>query len=173
MSGERTMKSAIFDKPAPLQDPPAGVNDCGPGEPADQGVRRRRGKAQPPGDEIPGDGPEKSGGDDAQGNGDGVDDPLPDGGGDPGLEEERGDEIEEGGPEDGVLGFEHAGRYNGGDGVRGVVEAVDEIEGQRHQHQEKDQCQISHFSGRSLPRYWRRPRRRRSPLRSARGSPST
>ena len=162
-----------LDESGRLKDPPAGVDRRSPGEPADDGVRRRRGKAQPPGDEVPGDRPDEPRGDYPQGDRPGVYDPFPDGGGDPGLEEERGDKIEECGPEDGVLRFEHPRRYDGGDGVGGVVEAVDEIEDQRQQDQEDDQRKIRHFSGRSPPRCWRRLRRRRLPLRSVRGFPST
>ena len=66
-----------------------------------------------------------------------IDDTLADGGGDFQLEDEDRDEVEEGGPHHGVMGFEHAGRDDGGDRVRRVVETVHEVEHERQRHQER------------------------------------
>ena len=51
--------------------------------------------------------------------------------GDMQAEEQEGDEIEERRPGDRVLRPQHAGRDDGGDRVGRVVQAVEEIEGQR------------------------------------------
>ena len=44
------------------------------------------------------------------------------------AEEQEGDEIEEGRPEHRILRPQHPGRDDGGDGVGGVVQAIEEIE---------------------------------------------
>ena len=46
------------------------------------------------------------------------------------AEEEKGDEIEERRPRDCILRPQHARRNDGGDGIGGVVQAVQEIEEQ-------------------------------------------
>ena len=67
-----------------------------------------------------------------------VDDALADGAGDLELEDEERDEVEEGGPGYGLMGFEDAGGDDGGDGVRCVVKAVHEVKQQRNNHQPGD-----------------------------------
>ena len=52
------------------------------------------------------------------------------------VEDRTGEHVEERRPEHGLPGLEHAGGYHGRDGVRGVVEAVHEIERQCQQHQQ-------------------------------------
>jgi hypothetical protein len=47
------------------------------------------------------------------------------------AKEHEGDEIEESGPKHSILRPQHTSRNNRRDGVRGVVQAVQEIEGQR------------------------------------------
>ena len=54
------------------------------------------------------------------------------------AEDEEGDEVEEGGPRDGEAGRQHPSRNDGGDRVGGVVEAVDEVEGQRQPDDDDD-----------------------------------
>src|SRR3954451_6126910 len=66
------------------------------------------------------------------------DDTGPDGLGDMRAENQEGDEIEEGGPEYGMLRAHHAGRDDGGDRVRRVMQAVEKVEGEGH-HDEPDQ----------------------------------
>src|SRR4051812_7377196 len=58
--------------------------------------------------------------------------------GDMRAEDQEGDEIEEGGPQYGMLRAHHAGGYDGGDGVRRVMQAVEKVEDERH-HDEPDQ----------------------------------
>jgi hypothetical protein len=74
----------------------------------------------------------------------GVDHAGADGLRDRGAERERGDEVEEGGPRHRVARREDARRDDGRDRVRGVVEAVDEVEDQRHgdQHDHRDESGI-------------------------------
>src|SRR5205085_5901061 len=51
---------------------------------------------------------------------------------------EGGDEVEEGSPDDGDTGREHSRRHHGGNGVRRVVEAVDEVEDEREGDEQDD-----------------------------------
>ena len=61
----------------------------------------------------------------------GADDARADRLGDMQAEEQEGDEVEERGPEHGILRPQHARRDDGGDGIRCVVQAVQEVEEQR------------------------------------------
>ena len=63
----------------------------------------------------------------------GGDDPLADGRGDGGAGQ-RADDVEDGRHQHGLAGREDARGDGGGDRVGGVVEAVDEVEGQRQGH---------------------------------------
>ena len=55
------------------------------------------------------------------------------------AEDQEGDEIEEGGPDDGPLGAEDPGRDDRGHGVGRVVHAVGEIESQGDGDDEDDE----------------------------------
>ena len=46
----------------------------------------------------------------------------------------EGDEVEEGGPEHGILRPQHAGRDDRGYGVGGVMQAIEEVKGQGNQN---------------------------------------
>jgi hypothetical protein len=63
----------------------------------------------------------------------GVHEALADGAGDGGAHE-RADEVEDRGQGDGLAGRQHLGRDDRGDGVGGVVKAVDILEHERKQH---------------------------------------
>ncbi len=54
-------------------------------------------------------------------------DALAYGRGDIELEDREGDEVEEGGPYDGLVGAQDSGRDHRGDGVRRVVKPVQEV----------------------------------------------
>ena len=69
----------------------------------------------------------------------GRDDAGADGGGDMQAEHQEGDEVEEGRPGHRIARRQHPGRDDGGDGIGGVVQAVEEIEDQRDGDQEDDQ----------------------------------
>jgi hypothetical protein len=107
-----------------------GLRDTCAEQPADEGVRGRRGNTAQPGDHVPGDGaakrPEDHGVRDDAGRNDALADRL----GYVLAEDREGDEIEEGRPEDGVAGRQDAGRDDGRDGVGRVVQAVEEVERQ-------------------------------------------
>ena len=60
----------------------------------------------------------------------GDDDARADGVGDVQAEHQEGDEVEERRPDHGVARRQHPGRDDGGDGIGGVVQAVQEVEDQ-------------------------------------------
>src|SRR5207249_6293205 len=114
-------------------------------EPAHEGVRRRRWDAAVPGDQVPRDRPDQRGEYDARVHDARVHDALRDGLGDGGGEDERGDEVEERGPDDGKTGREDPSGDDGGDRVRRVVEPVDEVERQRDQDdRENEPSRVPH-----------------------------
>ena len=120
-------------------DPRARLDDGRPGVAADEGVGGARRQAHEPGEEVPADGPEEGGEDDLGGHDRDVDHPRADRVGDARAEDEEGDEIEEGGPEDGLARRQDPGRDDGGDGVGRVVHAVREVERQRDEDDEDDE----------------------------------
>ena len=77
-----------------------------------------------------------------------IDDALADGGGDQQAEKQEGDEIEKRRPQHCPLRPHHARRHDGGDGIGGVMEAVQKIEHQR----ERDQKQKDVETHRLRPR---------------------
>ena len=68
------------------------------------------------------------------------------------AEKQEGDEIEERGPDDRVLRTQHAGRHDGGDRIRRVVQPVEEIEQQRDgdQSDQQRQRELTHATFRAL-----------------------
>src|SRR6266404_7550009 len=91
---------------------------------ADESVGRTCGKAQDKSDEVPTDGAEQAGEKDLLVDEFDVNHAFADGAGNSGAEDERGDEVPEGGPSDSTEGREYARGDYGGDGVGGVVPAV-------------------------------------------------
>lgn len=67
-----------------------------------------------------------------------IDDSLADGRGDMSLEKEGGDEIEEGGPQNGQTRREHAGRNDGGHRIGRVIEPIGEIENKGDRNDDND-----------------------------------
>jgi hypothetical protein len=123
----------------------AGLGDPSPGEAADEGVRRGGRQAQPPGEEVPGDGPDQPGEDHGLRDHVGIDG-LADGVGHVRLEDQEGDEVERGRPDNRHPWGQDPGRDDGGDRVGGVVEAVGEVEHQRQQDDgdDRDEGQVRH-----------------------------
>ncbi len=78
------------------------AGDGGAGVTSDDGVGGTGGKAEPPGDEIPDDGSQDAREDDVEGDDVAIDKAFADGAGDLGAECEGGDEVEEGGPGNGL-----------------------------------------------------------------------
>jgi hypothetical protein len=130
---------------ARVQHAEAGLGHAGPGEAADQGVRGGGRQPEPPRGEVPGDCPDQAGEDDRLADHAGVDG-LADGVGDPGMEDEEGDEVEGRCPHHRDPRGEHAGRHHGGDRVGGIVEAVGEVEHERQQDDgdDRDERQVRH-----------------------------
>ena len=67
------------------------------------------------------------------------------------AEEQEGDEVEEGRPGDGVARLQHARRHDGGDRVRGVVQAVEEVEGERHDDEDDEDRQAEEAASMLAP----------------------
>src|SRR5208337_1704925 len=107
----------------------ARVNDSSAAVTTHERVRRAGRQPQCEGNEVPGDCAEEAGEKHLLIHHFDVDQPFADGAGDSGAEDERGDEIPEGGPEDGAEGRQDARGDDGGDGIGGVVPAVGELEG--------------------------------------------
>src|SRR5262249_4875836 len=114
------------------------LGDGGAGDAAEEGVRRRRRKPEPPRDEVPDDGAHEPRADERQREHLGVDalrDALRHGC----AEDQEGGEIEDGGPDDGGARRKHARGHDGGYGVCSVVESVDEVEDEREKD-DGDEC---------------------------------
>jgi hypothetical protein len=101
-------------------------------------VRAARRDAEGPGDEVPGDRAGKCTEYDARVDDIGRHDADPDRLRHVRAEHQEGDEIEEGGPYDRLLRPQHPRGDDGGDRVRRVVQAVEEVERQRD-HDQRDQ----------------------------------
>ena len=128
-------------QPAPDHDADAGLGDAGAEQAADQRVRAARRNTEEPRDQIPDDGAGQRAEHDAR-----IDDLRFDDAGAERLrhvqaEHQEGDEIEERRPGDGVLRAQHARRHDGGDRIRRVVEAIEEIECQGERDQRNEQRQ--------------------------------
>ena len=123
-------RRAGLEHPAPHDRAQPGLGRARAQQAADQRMAGGRRDAQPPGDQVPGDRPHQRAEDDLRVDDAGVDDALAHRFGHMQAEEEEGDEVEEGGPGDRILRFQHAGRHDGRDRVGGVVQAVQEIEQQ-------------------------------------------
>ena len=143
--GESTPGLTTFSQ-TPLHwiDAPAVGRDRGAGDAADERVARARRQPQEPGDEVPGDRPDEPGEDDAQRHRVRVDDPRRDRRRD--LErDERAGEVQDGRDEDCRARRERPRRDAGRDGVRRVVEAVREVEEERHRD-DRDEREGLHAS---------------------------
>jgi hypothetical protein len=129
-----------FDHLGPVHDGPVSIGG-GQGraaESADERVAGGGGQAEPPGEEVPGDRADERGQNRGHGDGGGIDEAAANGLGDGGAHH-GAEEVEERGHHDGLARGEHLGRDDRGDGVGGVVEAVDvfEHQGREQNDQEK------------------------------------
>ena len=175
--GDRTMKTSVLTRPFAHEDARARLHDGRAGEPADEGVRGRGREAPPPRQEVPDDRADERREDEERVHDGRVHDVLADRLRDARLERERRDEVEERRPGDGQLRRQDARPDDGRDRVRGVVEAVDEVEGERDEDDEEDEAHrrpaLRRTSGRSARGRSRRPRSGPSLPRGPRRSPST
>ena len=112
---------------------------------ADQRVAARARDAEPPRDEVPRDRTEQRRGDDDQVRVRRLDQPRADRLGDRGPGQ-RASEVRRGRQQDRVLGFEGPGGDRRGDRIRGVVEAVDEVEDhrEREHHDQQERHAFEH-----------------------------
>ena len=140
MSGASTMKMSVLVQPADDDRAPAGLRHRRAGVAADERVRRARGQAVVPRDQVPDDRAHQPGKDHREADDRDVDEAGADGLGDRRAEGERGDEVEERRPDDGLARRQHPRRHDGGDRVGGVVKAVDEVENERDDDQ-RDDCE--------------------------------
>src|SRR5208337_2735233 len=106
----------------------ASMNDSSTAITAHERVRRAGRQSQREGNEVPRDGAEEAGEKHLLIHHFDVDHSFADGAGNGGAEDERGDEIPEGGPEDGAKRGQNARGDDGGDGIGSVVPAVRELE---------------------------------------------
>ena len=120
----------LVEDAAPEDAVDAGAGDHRADEAAEERVRGARRDAEVPGGEVPHDGADEGGEHDRQGDEVGVDEAFADGLGDAGVDE-RAEQVEPGGHEDGDARRERARRHRGGDRVGGVVEAVGVVEDER------------------------------------------
>src|SRR5512141_825283 len=125
--GERTMKTRVLTRPFATRTPGPAFTTAAPAKPP------------PPRQEVPDDRAEERREDEERVHDGRIHDVLADRLGDAGLERERGDEVEERGPRDGRLRRQDAGPDDGRDRIRGVVEAVDEVERERDEDDEEDE----------------------------------
>ncbi len=101
-------------------------------EASDEGVRGAGGQPEPPGHEVPDDSTEERRDDGFCCDELRFDESGSDGFCDSGTDH-RAAEVCDGGEQDGLAGVEHPRGDDGGDGVGGIVEAVDVLEDERNQ----------------------------------------
>ena len=130
------MNAAVFRIPGQSSGAAPAFDQSGADQAADERVRRARRNAVVPGDQVPRNRADERTENHAAVDEGGIDDALADRRGHGQVKERPRKNVEERGPEHRLPRLEHAGGYDGGDGVRRVVEAVHEIEGQREQHQQ-------------------------------------
>src|SRR5579862_215820 len=109
---------------------------------SDERMRRRCWKSPPPGEEIPDDRAEKSGDDDVLSDEVDADHTAANSFRDGGSEDESCYEVEKRGPNDGEFGRQHAGGDDGCDAVGGIVESVEEVEGEGDQDRDDEEDEI-------------------------------
>jgi hypothetical protein len=119
----------------------AGFRQARPDQAADQRMRARRRDAEPIGDDLPGDRADQRAEDDTRAHHIGLDDTTADGFGDMQPEHQEGDEIEERRPGHRIVRAQNTGGHDGGDRVRRVIHAVEEVERQRDCNQPDEQRQ--------------------------------
>ena len=108
---------------------------------ADQRMRGTGGQSEPPGDQVPGDRADQAPEDHVGRHVLQIDHPAAHGFRHAGAHDENRDEVKRSGPQHGLLRRQDARGHHGGDGIGGIVEAVDEIERQRDQDDDADQDQ--------------------------------
>lgn len=132
------MKATVFFMmPEPISGSVPALAIAAPTMPPISAGRARR-DAVVPGDDVRGDGAEEGAEDEVVVNHPGIDDALADGAGHLELKDEERDEVEEGRPGNRLVGLQHFGGDDGGDGVGGIVEAVHEVEQQGDDDQPGD-----------------------------------
>ncbi|MPN55101.1 hypothetical protein SDC9_202780 [bioreactor metagenome] len=99
-------------------------------------MRRRRGNAVVPGDDVPGDGPDQSAKHDMRVNDARLNNPLAHGCRHTEVEDENRHNVEERGKCHGLSRFENPRGNHGGNRIGSVVKAVHEIEQQGEHHQQ-------------------------------------
>ena len=141
------MKRSTLLHPFKRMTPHPAFGDRGSGISPDEGVRRTDGQPVVPSQDIPEDRAQQAGQDHVEVDGLQPDHSFAHGPGDGGSEGEGGNKIEESRPEDGDTRRQHARGNHRGDGVRGIVEAIEEIEAEGDDHDDDCKCKRwGHFS---------------------------
>ena len=125
-------------QPAPTHGVQTALGQGRPGQGADQAVARAAGQAPPQGDQVPDQGAEHRRGQDLEHLGGGNGDDAGDGGGHGRPHHQRADHMEDGGEDHRRGRPDGAGDDGRGDGVAGIVDAVDHREGCRQRHHNQD-----------------------------------
>ena len=138
--GQERGDQDLLDQPVPLDNVEPGSCDRGSGDASDQRVTRARRQAEIPGEQVPGDRADEPGQKHLQGDPLGTDDSLRDRGRH--LErDERPGEVQDRRTDDGGTRRQRSRRDARCDRVRSVVEAVREVEEERH-HDDCDEREI-------------------------------
>ena len=130
--------NADLAEPFADEDVRAAHRHRGAGHAAHERVRRARRQSEVERQQVPSDRADQAAEHDADGEHLLQHDVLGDRVGDVGVEHEERGEVEEGRPRDGEPRGQHARADHGGDGVRGVVEAVRVVERERDRNDEHD-----------------------------------
>jgi hypothetical protein len=105
-------------------------------------MRAARRNAQPPGHDIPSNGAHKCAEDHLRIDDIGSDDPGADGLGNVQAKEQKGDEIEERRPNDGIVGAQDPRRDDRRDRVGSVVQSIEKIESQRDRDETNNERKV-------------------------------
>ena len=130
-SGDNTIASNVFDSPLQTTAERPALAMPPPTRPPIRACELLDGIPSRPGDQVPDNGANQRSEDHLRVNHVRIDDSGADGIGDMQAEYQKGDEVEEGRPKHRVLRPQHAGRDDGRDRIRCVVQSVQEIEQQR------------------------------------------
>ena len=142
-SGASTMNTPISRMPCATSTPEPPLATAAPAMPPTSACDDDVGKPEPERDQVPDDRAHQPGEDHANDEHVLLHDILGDRVGDMRAEDEERDEVEDRGPQHSDARAQHARRHDGGDGVGGVVEAVDEVEAERDDH-DGDENEVLH-----------------------------
>ena len=134
------MKASTLVHPLTENGAPPRLGDCGSGISPHEGMGGTDRQSVVPSQDIPEDRAQQAGQDHVEVDGLQPDHSFAHGSGNGGSEGKGRNEIEESCPENGDTRRQHAGGNHRGDGVRRIVEAVEEIEAESDSHDDDCKC---------------------------------